>query len=207
MGMTIAVLPLAGGNPRWLKGDPFFVYHFANGFEREKAIVIDYVHHENFTLDGGDRTSFRRLTIHPDRTGYRIDLISSEPTEFPTINRAREATPTRYVYTPVRTASLLGKHAPGAIFNCLVKTDMETGRVAKYDAGDQILGEAVFIPRPGGHREDDGYLGSFAYDPARHLSSFILLNAQRIEEGPECVIRMPQRVPQGLHGNWMARLA
>jgi carotenoid cleavage dioxygenase-like enzyme len=32
MGMRIAVIPLDGGTIRWIEGDPFFVYHFGNGF-------------------------------------------------------------------------------------------------------------------------------------------------------------------------------
>jgi carotenoid cleavage dioxygenase len=33
----------------------------------------------------------------------------------------------------------------------------------------------------------------------------VLLDARRIEEPPVAVIEMPQRVPQGLHGNWISR--
>jgi carotenoid cleavage dioxygenase len=38
----------------------------------------------------------------------------------------------------------------------------------------------------------------------RNASNFVLLDAHRIEEAPVVVIELPQRVPQGLHGNWMA---
>ena len=50
LGMRIGVLELDGGAPLWLEADPFFVYHFANGFERAGRIVVDYVRHASFGL-------------------------------------------------------------------------------------------------------------------------------------------------------------
>lgn len=205
LGMRIAVIPLDGGPVSWIEGDPFFVYHFANGFERGGKIVIDYVHHDRFTLQDHDRATFRRLTIDRSRARFTTEAVSEEQTEFPGINRMREALPTRYTYTPIRTASLQVPNVPGSGFNCLVKHDADTGRASRFDAGNQLLGEAVFIPRPGARGEDDGYLGTFVFDPVREASTFILLDARQVADGPVAVIQMPQRVPQGLHGNWMAR--
>ncbi|WAI81766.1 MULTISPECIES: carotenoid oxygenase family protein [Achromobacter] len=72
--------------------------------------------------------------------------------------------------------------------------------------GNQIVGAAAFVPKPGGGTtEDDGYLAAFTYDPVRQGSNLVLLDASRIDEAPVAVIEMPQRVPQGLHGNWISR--
>jgi carotenoid cleavage dioxygenase-like enzyme len=43
-----------------------------------------------------------------------------------------------------------------AVFNTLLKFDTETGKTARHDFGNQIVGEAAFVPKPGGRREDDG---------------------------------------------------
>ncbi|WP_367278481.1 carotenoid oxygenase family protein, partial [uncultured Amaricoccus sp.] len=48
-----------------------------------------------------------------------------------------------------------------------------------------------------------GWLATYLYDPAAGTSDLALLDAARIEEAPVAVIRMPQRVPQGLHGAWL----
>ena len=50
LGMRIGVLGLDGSAPLWLEADPFFVFHFANGFERGGEIVVDYVRHGRFGL-------------------------------------------------------------------------------------------------------------------------------------------------------------
>lgn len=204
-GTTIAVLPLDGGKPLWLQGEAFFVYHFANGFERGGDIVVDYVHHERFTLGHDDPTSLRRLTIRPGRASFAVEPLSAEETEFPVINPVREALPTRYVYAPVRGAGGSGDDGGAPVFNGLAKHDMDRGRSTRWDAGARIVGEPVYLPRPSARHEDDGYLGAYAYDPAQQSSSFVLLDALRIEAGPVAVIQMPQRVPQGLHGNWLAQ--
>ena len=69
LGMRIGVIALDGSSVTWLEADPFFVFHFANGFERGSEIVIDYVRHAKFALgpEPGPRKvpALHRLTIDP----------------------------------------------------------------------------------------------------------------------------------------------
>lgn len=112
----------------------------------------------------------------------------------------------RYVYMPTLTSSLKELSPPSAVFNTVLKVDTETGRYTRHDLGNQIVGEAAFVPKPGGGTaEDDGYLVAYTYDPVERRSNLLLLDARWIEEPPVAVIEMPQRVPLGLHGNWVAR--
>lgn len=205
LGMRIALLPLDGGVPIWIEGEPFFVFHFANGFERGQQIVVDYVQHDKFALAYGPTPTFKRMTIDPASRSFKVAGFSNEVTEFPRVNHLREALPTRFVYMPTLTSSLKEANPPSAVFNTVLKLDTETGRYTRHDLGNQIVGEAAFVPKPGGSTEDDGYLAAFTYDPVRQGSNLVLLDATRIEESPVAVIEMPQRVPQGLHGNWISR--
>lgn len=205
LGMRIALLPLDGGTPIWIEGDPFFVFHFGNGFERGGQIVVDYVHHESFALVHGTNATLRRMTIDLAKRSFKSHQLSDEATEFPRVNHLREALATRYVYAPTLTPLLKEPNPPSAVFNTVVKFDTETGQSTRHDLGNQIVGEAAFVPKPGARSEDDGYLASFTYDPVRQASNLVLLDARRIAEAPVAVIEMPQRVPQGLHGNWIAR--
>jgi carotenoid cleavage dioxygenase len=86
----------------------------------------------------------------------------------------------------------------------MMKVNTETGNIVRHDFGNRIAGEPTFIPRPGGG-EDHGYLAIYAFDPVNRTSDLVLLDAARIDAEPVAVIRMPQRVPQGLHGNWMPK--
>ncbi|MGE4337394.1 MAG: carotenoid oxygenase family protein [Pigmentiphaga sp.] len=204
LGMRIAIVPLDGTDVIWLQTDAFFVFHFANGFERGNQIVIDYVHHESLDLSAVSErpTTFRRLIIDLPRRSMRIDPLHGADVEFPRIDERREALPSRYAYMPTLTGTLAQPNPPSATFNAILKIDTETGAARCHDFGNRLTGEAVFVPRPGGG-EDDGYLAMFTYDPTERSSDFVLLDAARIDTEPVAVVRLPQRVPQGLHGSWI----
>ena len=56
--------------------------------------------------------------------------------------------------------------------------------------------------------EDPPELGEPAllvYDPATATSDFVLFDAWHVDQAPVAVVRLPQRVPQGLHGSWLAK--
>jgi carotenoid cleavage dioxygenase len=209
LGARIGLIPLDGGPATWLETDAFFVFHIANAFERDGAVVVDYVRHDSFRPGyvTGRRhpPTLHRLVADSLGRTLRDNAVADFLTEFPRINEARSAMPARFVYAPTLTASQRDANPPSATFNALVRVDTETGATLTYDAGDRVLGEPAFIPRPGGTREDDGYLATYAFDPAVGVSDLLLLDAARVEAGPVAVIRLPQRVPQGLHGNWISR--
>lgn len=206
LGTRIGVMDLDGGNVRWIETGACFVFHFANGFERGDEIIIDYVRHQALPLGyGGGRHApprLHRLVLHPMAGTVSDAPLFDGAAEFPRIDDRRVARANRHVYVPTLTDSLKLTNPASATFNCLLKVDTETGRIARHDFGDRIAGEAVFIP--GGEGEDAGWLATFLYDPAKGASDLALLDAARIEEAPVAVIRLPQRVPQGLHGAWIA---
>jgi len=86
----------------------------------------------------------------------------------------------------------------------MMRVNTETSDVVRHDFGNRIAGEAVFIPR-GTKGEDDGYLAIYAFDQESRTSDLVLLDAAHVDADPVAVIRLPQRVPQGLHGNWIPK--
>jgi carotenoid cleavage dioxygenase len=125
-------------------------------------------------------------------------------TEFPRVNDALDSLPTRIVYLPTLTDTRRLANPPSAAFNTMMKIDTETGDVLRHDFGNKIAGEAVFIPS-GGNGEDDGYLAIYAFDQENRTSDLVPLDASHIDADPVAMIRLPQRVPQGLHGNWIPK--
>ena len=80
LGTRIGVIGLDGGSVQWLDAEPFFVFHFANGYEAGGRIVIDYVRHDRLGAMSGDRGAppmLHRLAIdlaarpHRRRAGGR----------------------------------------------------------------------------------------------------------------------------------------
>ena len=62
--------------------------------------------------------------------------------------------------------------------------------------------EAPFVPRIGATSEDDGYLVTFITDVIADRSECVLIDAQKIEEGPVCRIFLPERICSGTHSVW-----
>jgi carotenoid cleavage dioxygenase len=208
MGTRIGLISLDGKTTRWLDADPFFVFHFANAFERGGHIVVDYVQHESLALGYAQQIqkspTLHRMTIDPSARKVGAAQIAGMVTEFPRVNDALNAMPTRFVYLPTLTDTLRQVEPPSATFNTMMKIDSENGKVVRHDFGNRIAGEATFIPR-GTKGEDDGYLAVYAFDPESQTSDLVLLDAAHIDADPVAVIRLPQRVPQGLHGNWILK--
>jgi carotenoid cleavage dioxygenase-like enzyme len=132
--------------------------------------------------------------------------ITGMVTEFPRVNDRLDALPTQFVFLPTLSETLRLRNPPSATFNTMVKANPETGDTVRHDFGNRIAGEAVFIPSASGGREDDGYLAVFAFDPVNRASDFVLLDAAHIDAEPVAVVRLPQRVPQGLHGTWIPKV-
>ncbi|MEJ0067206.1 MAG: carotenoid oxygenase family protein [Caulobacteraceae bacterium] len=208
MGTRIGLIALDGSTTQWLDADPFFVFHFANAFERGGNIFIDYVQHESLALGYAQQTqkapTLHRMTIDLVARKVSDAQVAGMVTEFPRVNDALGSLPTRFVYLPTLTETLRLARPPSATFNSMMKVNTETGDVLHHDFGNKIAGEAVFIPR-GTIGEDDGYLAIYAFDQENETSDLVLLDAAHIDADPVAVIRLPQRVPQGLHGNWIPK--
>ena len=89
--------------------------------------------------------------------------------------------------------------------NSIVKYDLEAGSSAAHQFGDQrVPGEPVFVPAADRSAEDDGHLLTFVYDKPSDSSELVVLDASNPEAEPTARIQLPQRVPFGFHGSWLA---
>jgi carotenoid cleavage dioxygenase-like enzyme len=50
--------------------------------------------------------------------------------------------------------------------------------------------------------EAAGYILTFATNIATMESTFVILDAEDFAGEPAAVVKLPRRVPLGLHGNW-----
>jgi carotenoid cleavage dioxygenase len=75
--------------------------------------------------------------------------------------------------------------------------DLTRGTEASWTP-NVALGEPIYIP--GSERD---YWGAIGTDPVNLRSRFYLLVADNPADGPLATIELPQRVPTGLHGNWI----
>ena len=87
-------------------------------------------------------------------------------------------------------------------FTGVVRVDAESGAVRVRDFGEELPGEPLFVPRPGGTREDDGWILVMTYVPGAHRSDLWVLDASDL--GTVCRLELPHHVPPGFHGTFVA---
>jgi len=209
-GARIGVLPRDGGNAdiRWFELDPFYVFHFLNGWDDGDTVVVDGCRADDLVVGfGEERTPEAGEFPHLHR--WRLDLGTGAVTEealddrsgdFPRINDDRAGRRNRYGY--VAHAGALTQ--TGARFDGVVKHDLEAGASNVHRYGDHhVCGEAVFAADPDGTAEDDGWLLNFVYDAEADTSELVILDARDLDADPVARVHLPRRVPFGPHGNWL----
>lgn len=86
-----------------------------------------------------------------------------------------------------------------------IKHNLVTGTHEIFDHGvGRAAGEPVFIGRPNSTVEDDGWLVTFVHDANTNSAEFVVIDAQDFARGYVARVKLPQRVPFGFHGNWVA---
>lgn len=190
-------------NVIWLETEAFFTYHYANGYEFQNEIIIDHVRYPEFTAvtENSRPAHLYQTIIDIKQKKCRHIQKDDRSIEFPRINDGVNSREYRYIYS---AANLHNQKVSNDIFNALIKYDIKTGTSIVHDFGSHYeIGEAVFAPKINATEEDDGYLLFFIYNRIENKSDFVILDARRINEKPLAIIKLPCRVPNGLHGSWM----
>jgi carotenoid cleavage dioxygenase len=139
-----------------------------------------------FSLDTGKRNprAFDMKVMNPEVTG----------------GLARQDD--RYHTVPYRYGFLLGGGAGGSRWN---RFDHQTGKVDFFSPGPESgLSEMCFVPRRKGAPEGDGYLVGVCSRRAENgRSDLLIVDAQRLSEGPIATVKLPYRAVPQVHGFWV----
>lgn len=198
LGTKIGILSRHSDKITWLQTEPFFIFHFANAYEENNKIIVDYARHADFKMIARGKSQppmLYRTIIDLDHQIVSHYQIDDRHVEFPRINDFKNSHSYRYSYMPTK---------PNGNYNGLVKYDMQQKSSQIHNFGEFFeIGEAVFAPKTNNGAEDEGYIMLFVYNKKENSSEFIILNAQDFTAEPLAKIKLPQRVPNGLHGSWM----
>jgi len=215
-GTRIGVMPRDGSSSdvRWFETDACYVFHPLNAYDDGGDTVLDVARYEAllFMAPAAARDpSWRdknvaRLTrwrIDRERGGVRTEALDDGDGEFPRIDDRRLGRKHRFGYMAATGPE--GNETLHPVFTAIRKYDLERGTIETRAFGSAAgAGEPLFVPRNAGSAEDDGYVLTLVYDPARNASDFFILDARNIGGEPIARIRLPHRVPYGFHGNWVA---
>ncbi|GJN24530.1 hypothetical protein PR202_gb12274 [Eleusine coracana subsp. coracana] len=192
----------------WIDVPDCFCFHLWNAWEEEESdeiVVIGSCMTPADSIFNGDSDDDRLQSV---LTEIRLDRRTGRATRRPvlppdqqvnlevgTVNHGLLGRRTRYAYLAVAE--------PWPKVSGFAKVDLWAGTVEKFMYGEgRFGGEPCFVPRPGGGGgEDDGYVLGFVHDEARGESQLIIVNAADMRE--EAVVKLPGRVPYGLHGTFI----
>ena len=210
-GARIGVLPRDGGNEDvvWFELDPFFVFHFLNGWDADDTtVVVDGSRASRMPIAFGDDVLTERVfpTLHRWTLDLATGVVKEEqlddrPGDFPRVNAHREG-----LGQPLRLPGHRRRGAPTDPSSSPASPSTTTRparRSPTPTAPTVEAGEAVFAPDPDGTAEDDGWLLNFVYDRPTGTSALVINDARDLAAPPVASIAMPRRVPFGFHGNWM----
>jgi carotenoid cleavage dioxygenase-like enzyme len=204
-GTRLAFIPRDGRGPtRWIRTDAFWAWHYANAFENGDLIRLDFPCSASPGIilppeqRGTPRFGFTRATLDPTGGTIALDRLDDASTEFPRIDDRLTGRPHRYVLVAGHTDN--PALAPTE-HDRLVRFDMTSGTRVHADM-NAALGETIFAPRQGSTGELDGYYLAYGTDFDTNRSALHIWDAAEFPAAPVASIAIPQRVPNGLHGNW-----
>jgi len=217
------IMPLDGGSAdiRWFEGPARWCFHYYNAFTEGSKVVVDGMVSDAQTFP----------FMYPDTSGRDYDPAKAVPTnrrwtfdlasrgtsfeeqktsrqycEFGRIDERYHLERHRFGYAianePQRDFTGGGLFGPA--FNTISRYDFETGAVASYALdSNSTAQEAVFVARSSDAPEGDGYLIALVNRYETMLNDLLILDAHDLESGPIATIKMPIRLRNAIHGNWV----
>jgi carotenoid cleavage dioxygenase-like enzyme len=209
----IGLLPRDGDSTDviWHDIDPCYVFHPMNAYDEPggDGVVLDVSRHASMFrthLLGPNEGAPTLERWHLDGHGGQVkeERLDDRGQEFPRIDERRIGLPYRYGYSVAiaEQGDILGTESG------LIRHDLDRGtsEVRRFGAGTTI-GEGVYVPRTDDAAPGDGWVMTLVHEAAADASALYILNAEDLCGDPQAIIHLPQRVPAGFHGNWVADLA
>ncbi|WP_392667885.1 carotenoid oxygenase family protein [Streptomyces sp. LN785] len=208
-GTRVALIPRDGGPVRWAHDEAFWLWHTVNAYDTvpgDGDVVLEYVQWAHLALGApgqGERPNpggLVRAVVDPfGGTMHRTQLDDSR-IELPRIDDRLIGRQHRWIAVASGTGAV--GLLPGE-YDAIRWYDTEDGTGASllWRAGDLSVGEPVFAPAPGDG--SGGYWMTYATDRTDASSWLLVIPADAPSAGPVARVRIPVRVPLGLHGNWL----
>ncbi|HWE65277.1 MAG TPA: carotenoid oxygenase family protein [Acidimicrobiales bacterium] len=205
----VGLLPRDGDEtePVWHDVEPCYVFHPMNAYDEPDGdgIVLDVARHPAMfrtSLLGPNEGPPTLERWHLDGHGGPVkeERLDDQGQEFPRVDERRVGLPHRYGYSVTfgPTGGVLGSDSG------LLRHDVVAGTSQRRSFGPgATLGEAVFVPRHESAAEADGWVITLVHQRETDSSSLYILNAEDLCGEPQAIVQLPQRVPDGFHGNWV----
>ncbi len=197
-----------GEQPRWFDIDLCYIFHIMNAWDDGPdghTVWLDAGRHASMWQGGADK--FEPCYLWRWRFDLNTGTVHEEQLDdrehaFPRIDDRRCGLQNKVGWALSSRDQGSSEMDGSSVF---LKYDLGKGTSEVHDFGPTtVSGEPVFVPSANGTAEDDGYVITYLYDKATQSSSFVVLDARDMGAEPLAIVPLPQRVPFGFHGSWIA---
>lgn len=190
--------------------EPWYQWHFANGYVDRGDIVVDVVRYEDFQTNqylkevatGATHTPVKsalwQIRLDPQTKVTTTENLLDCQCEFPVI-------PPQWMGKPSPQTYLL-VHRPNVdpsqeMFGAIARYDHPTQSVTIADCGaNRYPAEPIFAPHP--ENPNQGWIVTVVYDGNTDTSEVWIFECDRLQEPPVCRLGLPKVIPMGFHGTW-----
>ncbi|MGD1846938.1 MAG: carotenoid oxygenase family protein [Salibacteraceae bacterium] len=215
LGTVVIVVPI--DDPKRVtrfRTDPIFQWQFANAYERQGEIVVDFVRYARFNMvgrinvkkskwkgDNGSRGYFHRSVINLRNKTLTHEQRWDQKCELPVVFPHKEGQENDTVFLGGFSGERARKE--GAV-DQLVRLNIDRGVQDIVSLGvNTTFTEPHFVSRKGARSADEGYLLSLTYDSDRDRSSLVILDAEDLSAGPLARCWFDHHIPPVFHGQWI----
>ena len=193
--------------------DPFWVFHFANGYDDKDTIIFDAPIYQDTKFmtetavdltfgrlpEDNAPTTMTRFTINVTRKTMATSplLPNTHAVEFPQIHPASAA---RHHNQTIA----LTQDKPGIFFNSILSYTGAGEDALQIPLGDTVqLDEAIIVPKNYGNDPTQGYVLVSGLDTKTQQGLLFCLDGARLQEGPLARATTPYPIPASLHGTYV----
>lgn len=212
-----------GSDMRWFKLDPAVCgCHVMNAVQEGTKVHLDLPVSQTGSLpffpekDGRPfnpteaTTYLSRVTVDMTSNEDAVESvvrIGKAPGEFPRIDDRFAGKAYRHGWQITYDFSKPYNGGPGpfvGVLSTLTHYDHQSGQEQSWWAGpDSAFQEPCFIPRSADAPEGDGWLVALVDNHITNYTELCIFKALDLVAGPVARVRLPLRLRQGLHGNWV----
>lgn len=170
-------------------GNPFPFMPNRDGSPPDFSKSVSYVHRLTANISGRNK-------------GYGIEQLYPLIAPLPRQDDRYNTVPYRYGFMACPDPNESDRAKAGA---CYARVDNETRTFKLWNAGNRVaLAEPVFAPKSVNAREGEGYLLGVAYHLDERLrSDLVILDAERLQDGPIARVKLPVQASPQVHGWWV----
>ena len=198
-----------GSEPKIINAPSGFVFHHLNAYEKENNIILDSIFYEDFPSIGPNedfkQINFKELPegilkrVHINLSNNSIEskILSNQCCEFAMVNPLKVGLDAEYCW--MATAAQKKGNGP---LQSIKKLNLISGEEIFWSAAPRgFVSEPIFIPKQNSRQEDIGWVIDLIWNSETNSTELVILNSKDLQQ--KARVKIPIKIPHGLHGSWV----